>query len=162
MMEFIKKNKAIIILILIFAILISFYFIRNYISNKRFNDKKITQYQTVPKTYDVNEYVSMDISDESMASIYYNDYVKSLYRDLEGSYLLLDEEYRNEKFGNVNAYINYMNTLEFGRVEKYYKKETNDYVIYGVYDTYNNLYVFKTNGVMQYSVYLDDYTVEIW
>ena len=31
-----------------------------------------------------------------------------------------------------------------------------------VYDNNGNFFAFKTKGVMQYSVYLDDYTVEIW
>ena len=162
MIEFIKKNRSIIILILVFIILIVFFLLRNYISNKRFNDKTTIEYQMVPKTYEVNEYVSLDISDSDMATIYYNDYIKNMYIDLEGSYLLLDSEYRNAKFGSVDSYIKYMNTLEFGKVEKYYKHEKDDYIIYGVYDNYNNLYIFKTKGVMQYSVYLDDYTIEIW
>ena len=34
-----------------------------------------------------------------------------MYFDIESAYNLIDEEYRNKRFGNVSEYINYVNTL---------------------------------------------------
>ena len=46
-------------------------------------------------------------------------------------------------------------------MDSFYIDDRSKNKVYGVYDTNGNMFVFKTNGVMQYSVYLDDYTVEI-
>ena len=98
-----------------------------------------------------------------MARIYLNDYVHTLFTDTEFAYNLLDEEYKNKKFGSYESFQNYVNSLpESGyNLLKYYKKDKKGYTIFGVYDKNDNLFIFKTKGVMQYSVYLDDYTVEI-
>ena len=165
-MEFIKKNILIIILVLIFVILASYFLVRNYLASKsKYIDSSISEetYEMVPKTYNVNEYTSIMISDDDMARIYLNDYINSIMKNIQDSYYLLDEEYRNSKFGNVDNYINYINNLKlYNNVDRYYKKTSNGYIIYGVYDVNGNYFVFKTKGVMQYSVYLDDKTIEIW
>lgn len=115
------------------------------------------------KDYDVNEYIPTYVSDEDMAKIYLNDYIYKMYSNQEEAYNLLDEEYRNKKFGNLENYTNYVYSLQYSSytLSKYYKQEKNGYIIFGVYDTNNNLFIFKTKGVLQYKVYLDDYTVEI-
>lgn len=115
------------------------------------------------KDYDVNEYIPTYISDEDMAKIYLNDYIYKMYSNPEEGYNLLDEEYRNKKFGSLENYTNYVYSLQYSSytLSKYYKQEKDGYIIFGVYDTNNNLFIFKTKGVLQYKVYLDDYTVEI-
>ena len=166
MKEFIRKNILLVILISVFVVLLLAILIRNYLASKSiYKDSTLNEkiYDMVPKTYEVNEYSNMLISDDDMARIYLNDYLKNVNKDMRASYYLLDEEYRNERFNGVNDYVNYINNLRiYNLVEKYYKKETKDYIIYGVYDANGNFYAFKTNGVMQYKVYLDDQTVEIW
>ena len=166
MIEFVKKYVLIIILVLVFVGLLSYILIRNYLASKsRYIESGLseTTYEMVPKKYEVNEYTNISISDDDMARIYLQDYLSKVGTDISGSYYLLDEEYRNTKFGNVNNYINYLNGLQFyNTVDSYYKKKSKGYVIYGVYDMNGNQFIFKTNGVMQYSVYLDSDTVEIW
>lgn len=164
MLEFIKKNKWIILLILVFISLLIFYFVRDYISNKRFRENKSIEYKSVPKVYGVNEYISVVMSDEDMARIYLNSYINKMVTNTEEAFYLLDEEYRNLKFGSLNNYVDYVYSLRYSsyNVASYFKKELDDYTIYGVYDQYDNFYAFKVKGVMQYSVYLDNYTVEIW
>jgi len=164
--EFIKKNILLIILVLLFISLIVFLLVRNLLASRsKYIDSTMSEetYEMIPKTYSVNEYTNIIISDDDMARIYLNDYVSSIQRNIEASYYLLDEEYRNNKFGSVTNYINYINNLNFyNSVDRYYKKEVGQYIIYGVYDSNDNYFAFKTNGVMQYSVYLDSETVEIW
>ena len=99
-----------------------------------------------------------------MAKIYLNDYIHNMFYDVEKAYNLLDEEYRLEKFGSLDNFKIYVNNLEYSTyvLSRYYKKDTNGYIIFGVYDKNGNFFAFKTKGVLQYTVYLDDYTVEIW
>ena len=141
-----KKNlKLIIIIIVVVVILFSLYFILNSL----FNNKE--KAYTYLKNYKVNEYIPTYVSDQDMAKIYLNDYINNMYSNIETAYNLLDEEYRNKKFGSLENYKKYVNSLNF-----------NSYKI-STYSKYNKegYLVFKTNGVMQYSVLLDDYTVEI-
>ena len=99
-----------------------------------------------------------------MAKIYLNDYIHNMYYDIESAYNSLDIEYRNKRFGTIENYKNYVYSLGYSSytLSSYYKKDVSGYIIFGVYDNNGNFFAFKTKGVMQYSVYLDDYTVEIW
>ena len=116
------------------------------------------------KNYGVNEYIPTYVSDESMAKIYLNDYINTMLYDTESAYYLIDEGYRSVKFPSYQDYYNYVNNLSNFNVklDRFYKKGSNGYTIFGVYDQYNNFYAFKTKGVLQYSVYLDEDTIEIW
>lgn len=165
--KFISRHILLIILVMFLISLIIFILAREYIASKtKYTDSTLSNelYEMIPKTYDVNEYSNVIISDEDMARIYLNDFINNIAYNIESSYYLLDEEYRNAKFGSIDNYINYMRNLNYSSysVSRYYKKEVSGYVIYGVYDQNGNFFAFKTNGVMQYSVFLDEDTVEIW
>ena len=151
--------KTGIIIVVILLILTGVYFL---LKNLTKDDE--LQYEEFLKNYEVNEYIATYISDEHMARIYLNEFVDMMFYDAEAAYNLLDENYRSKKFGNLTNFKNYINSLSTTSfsLDRYYKKESDGYIIFGVYDKNNNFFSFKTKGVMQYSVYLDDYTVEIW
>lgn len=153
-----KINFKVIIIILIATIaLFSFYFLLNHFFEK---DEEVYEYL---KNYKVNEYIPTYVSDEDMARIYLNDYINNMRYNVEKAYSLLDKEYRNKKFGSLENYKSYISSLQTTsyKLSTYYKNSKNGYIIFGVTDQNSNLYIFKTKGVMQYSVFLDDYTVEI-
>ena len=66
------------------------------------------------------------------------------------------------KFSSIEKFNEYVNKLDIlnKRATKYNIFNKNGYTVYVVYDSSNNYYAFKTNGVLQYTVYLDD-TIEI-
>lgn len=155
-----NKNNikyTIIIVLLILVFIVSFYIIKNYKSNNKLS------YDEFLKDYKVNEYITSYVSDEDMAKIYLKDYIHTMYSNVEKAYDLLDEDYKKAKYQTLESYKNFVNNLTFNKYEmiKYYKQSKGKYLIFGVYDNNGNFFAFKTNGVMQYSVYLDDYTVEI-
>ena len=153
------KNDSLKNIIVIVCILLAFSVLYSVI-DKVFNKKLEEIYL---KNYEVNEYIPTYISDEQMAEIYLNHYVHTLFYDNELAYKLLDEEYRNKKYGNFDNFKNYINSLNYTtyKLKSFYVQEKQNYKIFGVYDNNGNVFIFKTNGVMQYTVYLDDYTVEI-
>ena len=134
-----------------------------YLLLKHFTKDNSLEYEEYLKNYEVNEYIDTYVTDEDMARRYLNDYIHNMYFDIENAYSLLDEEYKNAKFGSLDSYKNYVNSLNYSsyQMDKYYKTSKDGYLIFGVYDKNGNLFIFKTKGVMQYTVYLDDYTVEI-
>ncbi len=153
-----KTIKDILIVIIVLVGLLILYFLLRSLTPK---DEE--EYDEYLKDYKVNEYIATYISDEAMARIYLNDYIYTMHNDPNKAYNLLAEEYRNKKFGNKQNYIDYINSLGNNTytLSRYYKQAADEYIIFGVYDQYENIYIFKTKGVMQYELYLDDYTVEI-
>ena len=114
-----------------------------------------------PKTYGVNQYSPVNITDEQMADIYLNDFKYNLFNDINSAYLSLNEEYRNIKFGSFENFVNYVNGLKFSNIILDRYSVSGDKKIFRIYTEDNQKYIFKVNSVMEYEVYLDDYTVEI-
>lgn len=163
---FIKNNYLLIILTIMILAFASYFFIRDYIGSKTiYNDSSLSEieYELIPKTYDVNEYTSIIVSDSDMAEIYLRDYLSILNKNEEDAYYLLNSEYRSKKFTGISDYKKYINDNNFSpNVKNYYIKELDDSIIYCVYDENGNFFAFRVTGVMQYSVYLDSNTIEIW
>lgn len=107
--------------------------------------------------YSTNEYIPILVSDEQMTKKYILDYLNATHLDIRDSYYLLDKEYRNNIFGNIDKYVKYVNIHNFTyEIEKFSVYERGKYKYYDVYDINGNHFIFKTNGVMQYSVMFDD------
>lgn len=153
-----KNNKKYIIIIVLILI-----FIAAFIVIKKLNSTDKLEYEDYLRDYKVNEYISTYITDEEMAKIYLKDYVHTMYSNIEEAYELLDDEYKKAKFKNLEDFSNYINNLPYTKYDlsKYSRQVKNGYVIFYVYDNNGNTFIFKTDGVMQYSVYLDNNTVEI-
>ena len=114
----------------------------------------------INKKYDVNEIVPVYVNDEQMSRKYLNDFLNNIYYDIDNSYALLNIKYRVSKFGSVDKYKEYLNSLDLSNdISKFavYKKGKDRY--YDIYDKNGNRFIFITNGVMQYEVLFDDYTL---
>ena len=153
-----SQSKNVVILVLIILLFSATYVVLDKIFDKENNDTEIYL-----KNYEVNEIIPVYVSDEDMTKIYLNEYVHIMYSDIEKAYELLDEEYRIKKFGDINNFKNYINSLNYSSytLDSFYLDFNQGYKIFVAYDTNGNVFIFKTDGVMQYTVYLDDYTVEI-
>lgn len=152
-----KEMKNVIIFVLILLVFVGIYILLDKYLNKEEVDQEFL------KNYEVNEYIPTYISDEDLTKIYLNEYVHIMYTDIEKAYELLDKEYKEKKFGSLDAFQAYVNGLTYSvyKLDRFYVDTKGKYIIYGAFDTNGNIFIFKTNGVMQYTVYLDDYTVEI-
>ena len=152
------ERKNIVGYIILGIIIVSVFVATVVLTNK---EKNTDEYGRYLKNYKVNEYIPVYISDNEIAKIYLNDFLYLMSYDVERAYELLDDEYKTKKFGSLDGFINFVNSLDYEsyEIDRYYKSRNGS--IIGIYDVNNNLYVFKTSGVMQYKVYLDDYTVEI-
>ena len=78
---------------------------------------------------------------------------------------ILDSEYRDKRFGNINNFKDYVKELEDDikqiNIEQYrFIEDDNDCITYIVADQHEKLYIYKQNrDIWDYSVFLDDYTV---
>lgn len=154
------KNNKEIKNVIIFAVILLVFAGLYILVDKYLNKEEPEEFL---KNYEVNEYIPTYISDEDLTKIYLNEYVHTMYADIEKAYELLDKEYKEKKFGSLENFQEYVNNLTYSNyvLDRFYVDTKGKYTIYGAFDTNGNIFIFKTNGIMQYTVYLDDYTVEI-
>ncbi len=161
-MKEIKENKLLIIPIGIFVIILAIVLVRYYKGRQQILTPD-ENFVLTPKKYGINEYSLVSTSEEQMSNAYLTDYKNFLMNDINEAYNLLNEEYRNIKYPNIETFKNYVNSINLLNmtVSKYGKKSCGDEVCYYVYDKLDNLYIFRVFSVMEYEVYLDDTTIEI-
>lgn len=161
MIEFIKKNILIIIAVLIIASISVYYFIRDYRASKTEYYDSIARgyvYEPIPRVYNVNEYVNINISTISMIETYYNNYINLIRSDINEAYSKLDDEYGKTKFPTIDSFKNYIvsNNIGESKIFKYNITSSKKGTLYIVYDEKYNVYVFVVNGVLQYTVYFGE------
>lgn len=83
----------------------------------------------------------------------------------EKAYSLLDDEYKKIKFENYNNFYTYINNkiaqikaMELSKLQVNYFDDEKQYVAYSNYSDY---YIFQVKDVMDFSVLLDQYLVDI-
>lgn len=112
---------------------------------------------------DYNKFSYYKITDEELIRRYISNYkINAIYNTKE-SYNLLDEEYRIKRFGSLNEYQEYIkenvDTIKNSILKTYDVTEENGITRYDYIDNNGNHYLFKETAVMQYTVFLDDYTI---
>lgn len=110
-----------------------------------------------------NVYNLVAISKDSMAERYFNLYSTYLECDKEASYYLLNKEYREKRFGSLDEYVKYVteNKLENAVISKYQIINYDNYTQYVCVDSIGRYYIFNENSVMNFSLILDTYTIDL-
>ncbi len=110
-----------------------------------------------------NQYELQEVNDYSLILDHMSKLVADMTYDIENSYNTLDNDYRNKKFSNSDDYKNYItknfSTILASSIEKYKINEMENEKEYICIDQYGNYYIFKDNGVMNYTVKFDTYTI---
>ena len=111
-----------------------------------------------------NSYSIVKIDNKTMSNIYFINYKEELLNNLQNAYNLLNEEYREKRYNNFAKFQEYINTniqkINKMNLVKYSVQKYDDYTIYTCINQYNEYYIFIETAVMQYTVMLDDYTIE--
>ena len=118
------------------------------------------------KTIEENEYNVFSyyrITDEELIRKYISNFKLNVIYNTSESYNMLDESYREKKFGDIEQYKKYINeNINYIRnsiLKSYNVYEQENIIYYDYVDNYNNHYIFKETATMQYTVFLDDYTI---
>ena len=113
---------------------------------------------------DSNKYSNIVIYNKDIVIKYFEEYRKNALYNVEKAYELLDEDYRNKKFGSINEFeeyvINNKSVILNAILIQYLKEQFDGYVQYTLIDNYNNCYIIKEKNVMDFSIQLDNYTIE--
>lgn len=164
MIDNIKNNKKVIVICLVFIVLVVLiYFLTNKLST--FNENEIYERVEITK-YEANQYIPVYMTNDNMATKYLNDFKNLVLTDANEAYNVLNQKYRNKKFNDIYEFYQYIENLDGSlfyslKVEKYMIKNSNGYKFFDIYASDGNRYIFKELSIMNYEVYLDDFTIEI-
>ena len=146
----------------------SYYYIipEDLIEDKKLSIEEGNNYNThlssiESTSYNQNEL--QEVNDYSLILDHMSKLVADMTYDIENSYNTLDNDYRKKKFSNSDDYKNYItknfSTILASSIEKYKINEMENEKEYICIDQYGNYYIFKDNGVMNYTVKFDTYTI---
>lgn len=111
-----------------------------------------------------NVFSAINIDDKTMANTYFVNYKYEILYNIENAYNLLSKEYKEKRFFNFSEYKQYIENniekIKKANLTKYSVKKYDDYNLYTCVDQYNNYYIFIETAVMEYTVMLDDYTID--
>lgn len=111
-----------------------------------------------------NKVTNQLISDREMCNLYFNNYKNLLLNSPKEAYDLLDPEYKAKRFPQYEQFEKYVKEnedhLTRAKLKEDYRRNYDDYYLYTIKDTYDFMYVFKETAVQEYTVQLDDYTLE--
>ncbi len=135
------------------------------------NETVPVSFNEIPKTTitniepkGVNIYYSTNMLDTQMASMYLKDYAKLLNTNIEEAYSKLQEEYRQKRFPTKESLEEYVKIKKDYVLEPQAKSvsvsKTEQETIYTIRDYYGNRYIIKETAVLDYTIELDDYTLE--
>ncbi len=119
----------------------------------------------IPKKQN-NRFKLQIISNEKMAENYLQDFKQKLLNDdLENIYKLLDDNYKKAKFSNYKSFEDYMKNnssrIKNAFLDKYNVSKNEGTTQYTCIDQNDNYYIFKENAIMDYTIMIDNYTIDL-
>ena len=111
-----------------------------------------------------NKYEWKYISDDNeIKKIFEKNKIELLYNS-KVVYEKLNSEYKNKRFQNINDLNKYISEnyskIKNAIIMQYSVNQKNGYKEYVCVDQYDNYYIFNQTSVMNYTVLLDNYTIE--
>lgn len=165
-MENILKNKKIIFICASLLLVTFMIYLFTLFNNNDILEKGNSENYVYLKNYESNQYIPINIKEEDIAKKYLNDYKNNILTDVEEAYNSLNKEYREKRFGNLEKYKEYINdfislSTYSMEVDKYSISSVGGDKVFNIYDKSGNQYIIREKSIMNYEVYLDEYTIEI-
>ena len=139
----------------------------NYIEKYGYN-KNTKEYKpsiNAIEENDNNRFNYLSMNEETLLRSMLNKYQDELVYNIEDSYDFIDEEYKKVRFQTIDQYKEYMKNnikrIMSTIIDSYKKEEKEGYTQYVCKDKKGNYIIFKTTAVMQYTVMLDSYTLDL-
>lgn len=112
-----------------------------------------------------NQFINREIDDETYVKDLFNQLKIELLYNHKSAYEHLDEEYRNIKFGTLEEFDSVASsnekTYQQMTLTQFQKLEEEGYTQYVLVDQNGKYYIFNEYSVMNYTVLLDTYTIDI-
>lgn len=163
-MDNILKNKKTIIICMFLILVVFIIYLFNQ-KNGLIGEIDTENYEYL-KNYKNNEFLPVYVTEEDMVKKYLNDYKNNMLFNVSDAFNSLNKEYREKRFGDLNGYKKYLESIlslsiYSTEVEKYSVTNIGGNKLFNIYDKSGNQYLIKELSIMNYEVYLDEYTVTI-
>lgn len=164
-----KTIKITIIFLIIIAIICFLVLLKNKKKESESNEEKPNppeeRYNGTKEKYECNEFEFVNITAESLMQTYFNKYKNTILTNPEKAYDMLENEYKQKKFGSIENFKKYAEDnyekLTNSNLTKYQIDDTNkEYTRYICADEYENYYIFEEKAIMQFTIILDTYTID--
>ena len=113
----------------------------------------------------INIYNYEIISDENYIEDIFEQYKDDFVYNKQEAYNKLNEEYKNSRFSSFENFDMYINnnikSLIIAKIDKYQKTIYPEYTQYICIDNKGNYYIFREKSVMNYTVILDQHTIDL-
>ena len=136
------------------------------IINNEYNN--INEINTENKTKQIeknnnNMYVLLEYNDSQIATKYFQEYKELMLNNVEEAYNKLDEEYRNEKFENIEDFKKYISdkNINDAQIIKYQSQDYEGYKQYVSQKIDGTYWIIKEKSPRNYTVILDTYTIDL-
>jgi len=161
-MNKIDKKTLLICLSLVILFIVIFYLF----GNKKYSTFDDEIEVEIVEKYEANKYIPVRINERDMANKYLNDFKYLLMNDLDAAYEVINYRYRNKKYESIDVFKKNIedeySVLFYSMIVKEYSViRKGDYNYYYIRNNRDDLYIFKELSIMNYEVFLDDYTVEV-
>ena len=134
-----------------------------YNKNTDINILKINREEIEEKNYNI--FQVMNVDNKYIVNQLFLDYQKNMKNQIELAYSLLDDDYKNKKFGEINNFKKYIQEnneiVENATLSKYMVNQYEDYTEYVCIDDIGRYYIFILKTPINYKVLLDTYTVDL-
>lgn len=133
--------------------------------NEKYNDidkiKVNKKIETIEKNTE-NNVMQSKLNEQAICRYYLMDYKSKLRSDINVAYTLLNKDYKEKRFSNIEYFKEYLEdnkeTIDKITLNKYAVEERNGYTEYVCQDKLGNTYIFQAKAAMEYDVQLDSYT----
>lgn len=110
-----------------------------------------------------NQYSIPTLNNENIVRDHINQYKRLVLAVPEVIYEKFDETYRNERFGSLENFQNYISKnadeIKSISLDEYLVNTYEGYTQYIGRDKYDNVYIFNENSVLDFTIQLDTYTI---
>ena len=157
MQEFWDKYKGLIIGLLVLTFFTFIIYKINSNNSKNSGSTRINS--NYLKNYEINEVIPIYINDDDIAKKYLSEYVNLLIYHREEAFKLVDTDTLVEKFDNFSAFDKYVDNLMTdsfikATVKSYSYDITDGVKAMHVIDADGNVFIFKEESLMNYTVEL--------
>lgn len=112
-----------------------------------------------------NSKIKVNTTETNIVSQYFVEYKGKMVNDTKVAYELLNEEYRQKKYGSYENFENYVKNNEkkilYSSIDKYQVTENDGIKKYICVDKEGKYYIFIEKDITHYEVILDTYTIDL-
>lgn len=138
-------------------------FLENYMKENNYTSDRTEEIEDMDNSIEKNDYNNfqyVNASNEFIATKYFSDYKEKIFKNPKVAYSLMAEQYRNKRFPTYDNFLEWIKTME-DRIKKIqiskFKFQNSEI---DILDDYNNICIFNVEDIINYTVQLDDYTIE--